>query len=434
MESKLSIRHWLTFIIAGLVGQFAWTIENMYLNRYVFYATSNYNFIAPMVASSAVAATLTTLLMGALSDRYGKRKFFISVGYILWGISIIAFSFFNPKFISNITFIGVMIVVLDCIMTFFGSTANDAAFNAYVTDVTNTKNRGKVESVISILPLIAMLIMFGLCDGLVQGSDPKWILFYCIFGGITMIVGIVCLFLIPKDVATPNREEPYFKNIFYGFRPKVIKNNPMLYIVLIAFCVFNIGIQVYYPYFIVYVEHYLGITEMNFTLTLGSVLLGACIITVVFGLFMDKIGKNRIMIPALLVNITGAILMFFARDIAFIIPAGMTMMTGHMVSISVLGAKIRDYTPEKEVGLFQGVRMIFGVAIPMVTGPYIGQALYSSTVETYVNEYGQTVATPNQYIFLGAAIVMVFAIIPLLIIIFKDRKNGKQEATPERVS
>ena len=143
MESKLSIRHWLTFIIAGLVGQFAWTIENMYLNRYVFYATSNYNFIAPMVAISAVASTLTTLLMGALSDRYGKRKFFISVGYFLWGISIIAFSFFNPKFISNITFIGVMIVVLDCVMTFFGSTANDAAFNAYVTDVTNTKNRGK---------------------------------------------------------------------------------------------------------------------------------------------------------------------------------------------------------------------------------------------------------------------------------------------------
>ena len=429
MGSKLSFRHWMTFILAGLVGQFAWTIENMYLNRYVFFCTSNYNFIAPMVASSAIAATVTTLLMGALSDRYGKRKFFISLGYILWGISIIAFSFFSPQFISNITFIGVMIVILDCVMTFFGSTANDAAFNAFVTDVTNTKNRGKVESIISVLPLIAMLIMFGLCDGLVQGDHPQWILFYCLFGGITIVVGIVCIFLIPKDVAVPNRNEPYIKNIFYGFRPSVIKKNPMLYVVLIAFCVFNIGLQVYYPYFIVYVEHYLGITEMNFTLTLGSVLLGACLITVVFGIFMDRIGKNKIMIPALVVNIVGAILMFFARDIPFIIPAGIVMMTGHMVSTSVLGAKIRDYTPESEVGLFQGVRMIFGVAIPMVTGPYIGQALYSSTVETYINEYGQEVATPNQFIFLGAAIVMIFAIVPLIIIIVKDRKNAREAAT-----
>ena len=72
--------------------------------------------------------------------------------------------------------------------------------------------------------------------------------------------------------------------------------------------------------------------------------------------------------------------------------------------------------------------MIFGVAIPMVTGPYIGQALYSSTVETYINEYGQEVATPNQFIFLGAAIVMVFAIVPLVIIIVKDRKNAREVA------
>ena len=132
------------------------------------------------------------------------------------------------------------------------------------------------------------------------------------------------------------------------------------------------------------------------------------------------------MIPALIVNIIGAVLMFFARNMAFIIPAGIVMMTGHMVSTSVLGAKIRDYTPENEVGLFQGIKMIFGVAIPMVTGPYIGQALYSSTSETYINEYGIEVATPNEFIFLGAAIVMIFAIAPLIVIIIKDRKNARE--------
>ena len=426
MERQLSFRHWMTFILAGLVGQFAWTIENMYLNRYVFFCTSNYNFIAPMVACSAVAATVTTLLMGALSDRLGKRKLFISIGYILWGISIVAFSFFSPQFIKNITFIGVMIVVLDCVMTFFGSTANDAAFNAFVTDVTTTKNRGKVESIISVLPLIAMLIMFGLCDGLVQGDNPQWILFYCLFGGITIVVGIICLFLIPKDVAEPNRNEPYIKNIFYGFRPSVVKKNPMLYIVLIAFCVFNIGLQVYYPYFIVYVEHYLGITELKFTLTLGGVLLGACLITVVFGIFMDKIGKNKIMIPALIVNIIGAILMFFARSMAFIIPAGIVMMTGHMVSTSVLGAKIRDYTPEKETGLFQGVRMVFVVMIPMVTGPFIGRGVSYINGHMETNDYGEMSIMPNQFIFLFAALMMILVVVPLLLLIKKEKEDEQK--------
>ena len=35
-ENKLGIRNWITFIMIGLIGQFAWTIENMYLNRYLF--------------------------------------------------------------------------------------------------------------------------------------------------------------------------------------------------------------------------------------------------------------------------------------------------------------------------------------------------------------------------------------------------------------
>ena len=41
-------------------------------------------------------------------------------------------------------------------MTFFGSTANDGAFNAFVTDGTNNNNRARVESVLAVLPLISM--------------------------------------------------------------------------------------------------------------------------------------------------------------------------------------------------------------------------------------------------------------------------------------
>lgn len=33
---KLSPRVWLTLILVGLVGQFAWTIENMYFNVYLY--------------------------------------------------------------------------------------------------------------------------------------------------------------------------------------------------------------------------------------------------------------------------------------------------------------------------------------------------------------------------------------------------------------
>ncbi len=424
MNNKVGIRNWFSFILAGLIGQFAWTIENMYLNRYLYYLEpSKLDYVSLMVSlSAAVATIITTLLMGALSDRLGKRKLFISFGYIIWGISIVLFGILKYSFISHAA---LLIVIMDCIMTFFGSSANDASFNAFVTDNTNTSNRGKVESVLSILPLISMLFIVGVMEPLFI-SNNQWDVFFYVFGGLVLIAGIALVFLLPKDKVEANKEEPYFKNIFYGFYPKTIKSNKMLYITLIAFMLFNIAIQVFFPYFMIYIQYGSPeLTGMNFTITLGSVLLVSCIITVVFGLFMDKIGKNRLLIPSLLCTMIGSILMFIFKGQALIIVSGIILMSGYMVSTALLGAKIRDYTPENEVGLFQGVRMVFAVLLPMVTGPYIGKFCYgiNEEVKTFTNEYGVVTegVVPNSNIFLGAAIVLVFALIPLVYLIYKEK-------------
>ena len=440
MENKLGIRKWLTFILAGFVGQLAWAIENNYFNVYVYDCTKNYSFITAMVIASAAAATITTLLMGAVSDRLGKRKLLISVGYIMWGISIIAFAFLNPNssfnIVANSVFLsGTMIVIMDCVMTFFGSTANDAAFNAFVTDNTNDNNRAKVESVLSVLPLLA-LIMVILVAGFfvdVPVGDPKhWDIFFYIFGGITLVIGIISFLLVPKDVTQPNKEENYLKSIFYGFRSKVVKQNPILYITLIAFMVFNIGLQVFMPYFILYVQNVLHIIDMDFTISLGIVLLGASAITVVFGLFMDKIGKNKIMIPALIVGAVGGLIIFLIpADTGFtkigLIIGGIVLMTGYLVSTAVLGAKVRDYTPVKEVGLFQGVRMIFTVLIPMIIGPLIGRGLCYIGGEPYQNEFEQWVYPPNKWLFFVTGAIFLCAIGPVVWMILKEKKAPKIE-------
>ena len=435
MNNKLGLKKWLAFILAGFVGQLAWAIENNYFNVYVFDCTKEYGFIPVMTIASAAAATITTLFMGAVSDRLGKRKLFISGGYILWGISIIAFAFLDPSssfnIVANSAFVaGTLIVIMDCVMTFFGSTANDTAFNAAVTDNTNNDNRAKVESVLSVLPLLALIIVIvvaGIFVDVQVGDTKRWDLFFYVFGGITLLIGVLSFFLFPKDIAAPNKNENYFVSVFYGFRPKVVKQNPVLYITLLAFMVFNIGLQVFMPYFILYVQNVLHIVDDAFTVSLGIVLLGASTITVVFGLFMDKIGKNKIMIPALIVGaIGGGIIFFVPAETDFsqigLIIGGIVLMTGYLVSTAVLGAKVRDYTPEKEVGLFQGVRMIFVVLIPMIIGPLIGDALCKTGGNPYLNEYGQTVYPPNNWLFLVTGIIFLTAIVPVVLMIRKEKK------------
>ena len=443
MEQKISFKKWLSFILAGFVGQLAWAIENNYFNVYVFDCTSNYSFIPVMTIASAAAATITTLFMGAVSDRLGKRKIFISTGYILWGISILLFAFLNPSssfnIVANSAFVsGTLIVIMDCVMTFFGSTANDAAFNAYVTDNTNEKNRAKVESVLSVLPLLALIVVIVVAGMFVDMEDSalkRWDLFFYIFGGITLVVGVVSLFITEKDVCASNKEEPYLKNIIYGFRPSVVKKNPVLYITLAAFMVFNIGLQVFMPYFILYVQNILKIKGNDFTVSLGLVLLIASAITVVFGIFMDKIGKNKIMIPALIVGAIGGGIIFFipaeqgTSTIVGLVIGGIILMTGYLVSTAVLGAKVRDYTPSKEVGLFQGVRMIFTVLIPMIIGPLIGNSLCRLFGEEYANEFNQMVYPPNKWLFLVTGIIFLLAIIPVILMIRKEKTINENTTT-----
>lgn len=51
-------------------------------------------------------------------------------------------------------------VIMDCIMSAIGSAANDAAFSAWVTDVTDVTNRGTVDIVLSIMPILALVVIF----------------------------------------------------------------------------------------------------------------------------------------------------------------------------------------------------------------------------------------------------------------------------------
>ena len=59
-ENKLGFRNWFTFIMIGLIGQFAWTIENMYLNRYLFHLTERADLEKIIVVPVFVAHGLHT--------------------------------------------------------------------------------------------------------------------------------------------------------------------------------------------------------------------------------------------------------------------------------------------------------------------------------------------------------------------------------------
>lgn len=427
---KIGAKLWMPIVLFGLFGQLAWVVENMYFNVFLYNTvTDNPNAIATMVAASAVTATVTTLLMGAFSDKLGKRKIFITVGYILWGLATMSFALLTVEntaklfpAINAIVATTALIVIMDCVMTFFGSTANDTAFNAWITDTTDTTNRGRVETVLSALPLIAMLVVFGGLDGLTQSGN--WKTFYLVVGGLVTVGGVFGTFIIKDTPQLKTNNENYFKNIFYGFRISTIKENKQLYITYLTFAIINVAYQIFMPYIIIYLQRTLGIKD--YAIPLGIILIASALLSVLFGGVMDKIGKQKFMFPSLLILMLGFILMYFAKgsQMPFLLVAGSLMMGGYLLETASLSGTIRDFTPKGKVGLFQGIKMIFAVLLPMIIGPFIGADVIRGSNETYV-DLGVVKQVPTKNIFLAAAIVLIVAI-PPIIYLSKSKAKSKE--------
>ncbi len=414
MQTELGRKFWISMLIFGLMGQIAWVVENMYFNVFIykmFHASAA--DISAMVMASAVTAALTTIVMGAVSDKVGKRKAFMSVGYIIWGISIISFAYIKSV---------VLTIVMDCVMTYFGSTANDAAYNAWLTDRGDSTNRGKIEGVNSMMPLIAVLVVFGGFMSFNLDEHSAWVTIYYVIGIATTLIGVLGWFIIDDDPDLKSSEEGMGETLAYSFRPSVAKENRTLYMTLLNFAVFGISIQIFMPYLIIYYEQTLGLE--NYVMIFAPAIILAAAATVFYGRLYDSIGFTRSILPVTAMLIIGYTILYFthaqAAVQAFI--GSLFVMTGYLAGMSIFGAMIRDNIPEGRAGQFQGVRIIGQVFVPGLIGPAIG-AWVLRNADVIVNSDGTESFLPSKDIWSASGIIIII-LLAALMLTMRKRDNS----------
>ncbi|MBQ5927513.1 MAG: MFS transporter, partial [Clostridia bacterium] len=398
------------------------------------------NTVTLMVQLSGIAATVTTLIAGDLSDKTGNRRSFIAYGYLIWGITVAGFGLINPDVVSSVFHTDyqtavkialVSVVAGDCVMTLFGSTANDAAFNAWVTDNTKEEFRGKVESVLSILPLLAMLVVAGGFGILVEIIGYKGLFFA--LGFVISLCGVFGVFYLKDNpVLTKNGS---FKDVFYGLKPSVIKQNKPLYLALLIMGIYGVACQIFMPYLIIYMKTYLGFSVVEYSVVFGAAILLGAGVNLFFATKIDRWNKPLLIVSASLILSVGLIGMYLCRFdrktvtlLAFGI-SGFVMITGYIFVSALCGALVRDYTPKQNAGKLQGVRMIFSVLIPMLLGPAIGNAINKKAAIPLPDLGSADVMTtqfiPAPAIFLAGSIVaaLSIALVPLFIKTIKNKKE-----------
>lgn len=438
-------QNWWVLVLFGLIGQIAWSVENMYFNLFVFNEIEqNLDVVTLMVQLSGIVATATTLIAGTLSDKSGNRRSFISIGYLIWGVTVAMFGWMQPENIQRIlktdgatavTYALVAVVVGDCIMTAFGSTANDAAFNAWVTDNTREEFRGRVESILSILPLLAILIVAGGFGIIVSVIGYQWMFF--LLGAVISICGAIGLGLV-KDSPTLQKNGT-LKDIFYGFKPSVVKSNVPLYVALCIVGVYGIACQIFMPYLIIYMQYNLSFTVVEYSVVFGAAILVGAAINLFLGRLSDKMEKGKLLYIATAIFVVGLLgmhFMHFENKILTLVAfggMGLIMIVGYIFVSALCGALVRDYTPAADTGKLQGVRMIFSVLLPMLLGPMIGNAINKSAGIPLPDMNSADVMTsqyiPAPGIFLAAAIVgaLIFALVPLFIKVSRAKKEKSHE-------
>lgn len=440
MEKKLSKRIWLNICVFSFMGGLAWNIENMYFNTFLYdsiyggaSANALANVMAPttaisrMVALSAITAVVTTFIMGTLSEKMKKRKVFISVGYIIWGIITAAFGFISKDVIAKTLGISDevkvlaitvwVVIIMDMVMTFMGSTSNDSAFNAWLNDVTNPLVRPKVETALMFVGLFSMLAVMGL-GSVAQGGAISYSTFFLILGAIVTLSGVMGLFSLedPK-IKGEKTNTSYWSDLFYGFRPSVIKENANLYLVLTALCIYNVAIQVFFPYLFVYLGNVIvpnAVFDVK-TIIVAAIAVAALAAGVIGMLKASDKKRFAANMVTIVLFIVGLFILSTSTNIIVVLIGIVPTLIGYVVLQIQLVATMRDFIPEDKVGLFQGIRMIFVVLIPMIVGPALGDIACRSSNITIV-EYGVEKLVPSTSMFFYAAIVAIFVLVPMLIL------------------
>lgn len=417
MEKKRSFtaRTWAAIWIIGIAGQLCWNVENQIFNAFVYKKIApDTDIVSLMVAVSAAVTTISTFIMGTVSDRRGKRKPFVAIGYILWGATTILFGAteFMPK---EPIFIAVAAVVgADAVMSFFGSMGNDSGYSAWTTDISTERTRGQLGAAVAAQPVIATVIGTIGCAALIDKFD--YFVFFIAFGIFVSAAGIISLFVMKESPnLQPARHGSFFKQFFSIFTFKKLFKKYELLLVIAAVALFFISFNMYFPYMLIYFQYTLG-----FTLTISGILLAAPLLVSVFVAFSLSRFINYGKLPyifafAVASNIAGLLVLQIPGTVALI--AGILLVgIGYITIFQCMTAWMKNLYPMESKGQFEGLRIIASVLIPMIIGPWVGSMIVKKfgfdTVITY--DYGDVAGkSPTAVLFLFAAAANLLTFIPL---------------------
>ena len=430
-SEKGGFRFWSLLWGLGLAGQLCWNMENQWFNTFVYAKIArDPTIISWMTAISAAATTLSTFLFGTVTDRKGRRRIVVALGYILWGVFTILFGL--TEFITGgspdptaavLLTAGTAAVAADAIMSFFGSMGNDSGLNAWANDHMTDKNRGQVGAAMAVQPVIGTIVGTVL-GGLLIGQNDNYLRLFVVMGGAVILFGIAALlFMKDSPTLTPNVTGSFWRQFFSIFNFKRYFSLRELVFVNLTLTVYFVAFNMYFSHLGNFMIYYLGFTADTMGLVEGVALAAAMLFVIPATALINRDRSPLLCALAVVVNFIGVLLIGL-----FVTPASIDhaqpfsplllipvflIGLGYILILQTLTVWSKQLYPKEARGQFEGIRILFFVLLPMCIAPLIANPIIKASGQ-FVNEYGLTEYLPTNTLFLVAAGLVLLTFLPLI--------------------
>lgn len=430
-QKNRAVGFWLLVWGLGIAGQLCWNMENQWFNTFVYAKIAkDPTIISWMVGISAVATTISTFVFGCVSDRIGKRKILVAMGYILWGVFTILFG--TTQYLIHgersdqaavLLAAGVAVVSADAIMSFFGSMGNDIGFNAWINDHMDATNRGQLGAAIATQPVIGT-IAGTVVGGMLVGSDDNYMRLFLVMGIVVILFGIYALVAMKDSPQLkPSKRGSFGQQFISIFNFKKYFALKELAWVNLTLAVYFIAFNMYFTHLGNYMIYYLGFTADLMGYMEGIALLLAMLCTIPCSGMLNRNQAPKLCRIAVLLNFVGVgMLGLFVRPQNVhtssiwnpILLLGIFLLgMGYVLFLQSITVWGKQLYPEDARGQFEGIRILFFVLIPMIVAPMISNPIIKQSGE-FIDENGFTEYLPTHTLLLVGAVLVLLALLPMI--------------------
>ena len=351
-------------------------------------------------ATFAVANFIAMPILGALSDRYGRRPILLlSIGMLAIDLIIMGLA---PTL--GILFLGRALAGL------FSSTVSVA--NAYIADVTEPEDRGRAFGMMG-AAFGAGFILGPVVGGLLGNFDTR--LPFFVAAGFAALNFLYGYFILPESLAPENRRDFNWSraNPFGTFRHFAKLPRVAWFIVAIFF--YQIAHAVYPSTWNFHGEIRYGWDDLQIGLSLGAVGLGSAVCQALLtGRLIKKFGPMRAATFGLAMNALAMIGFAFA-DMPWMAFAVIAISSIGGVAMPAINTITSSLTPSNAQGELQGAQSSI-MAFTLIFSP----VLMTQALERFSGE-DAIILFPGAA-FLLAAIMVALAMIPFLIGVGVNRR------------